>query len=71
MLDMRPDCEKCGADLPADAPDAETVVMRARANGVLVIAFGLRTVRAVTHMDVSDEQCAQAADVLASVAESA
>ncbi len=22
MLDMRPDCEKCGADLPADAPGA-------------------------------------------------
>lgn len=22
MLDMRPDCERCGADLPADAPDA-------------------------------------------------
>ena len=22
MLDMRPDCEKCGADLPAEAPGA-------------------------------------------------
>lgn len=22
MLDMRPDCELCGADLPADAPGA-------------------------------------------------
>lgn len=22
MLEMRPDCEKCGADLPADAPGA-------------------------------------------------
>lgn len=22
MLDMRPDCERCGADLPADAPGA-------------------------------------------------
>ena len=47
--------------LPAEAPDAETVVMRARAKGVLVIAFGPRTVRAVTHMDVSAEQCDQAA----------
>jgi hypothetical protein len=22
MLDMRPDCERCGVDLPADAPGA-------------------------------------------------
>ncbi|VXC56946.1 DUF1272 domain-containing protein [Sphingomonas sp. AX6] len=22
MLDMRPDCERCGTDLPADAPGA-------------------------------------------------
>ena len=22
MLDMRPDCERCGADLPAEAPGA-------------------------------------------------
>lgn len=22
MLEMRPDCERCGADLPADAPGA-------------------------------------------------
>ena len=57
--------------LPANAPDAETVVSRARAKGVLVIAFGPRTVRAVTHMDVSRAQCEQGAEVLASIAESA
>ena len=57
--------------LPAEAPDAETVVSRALAKGVLVIAFGPRTVRAVTHMDVSRAQCEQGAEVLASIAESA
>jgi threonine aldolase len=41
------------------------VVERARAEGVLVLAFGPRTVRAVTHLDVSGEDCARAAEVLA------
>lgn len=49
------------------APDAATVVARAKAAGVLVVAFGPRTVRAVTHLDVTGEQCARAADVLADV----
>lgn len=47
------------------APDADTVVTRARERGVLVIAFGPRTVRAVTHLDVSLEQCDRAAAALA------
>jgi threonine aldolase len=51
------------------APDAETLVARARDRGVLVIAFGPRTVRAVTHYDVSREQCEEAADILATMAE--
>jgi threonine aldolase len=55
--------------LPDDAPDAETLVLRARENGVLVIAFGARTVRAVTHMDVTRAQCEQGADILAAAAE--
>lgn len=50
--------------LASGAPDAPTVVARAKDAGVLVIAFGPRTVRAVTHLDVSREQCAVAADVL-------
>ena len=33
----------------------------ARAKGVLVFAFGPRTVRAVTHLDVTREQCVEAA----------
>ena len=47
------------------APDAATVVARAKERGVLVMAFAARTVRAVTHLDVSAEDCATAADVLA------
>ncbi|HEU4687944.1 MAG TPA: threonine aldolase family protein, partial [Vicinamibacterales bacterium] len=35
-----------------DAPDAPTIVARARERGVLVIAFGPRTIRLVTHLDV-------------------
>ncbi len=50
--------------LAPDAPDAGTVVARARHRGVLVVAFGPRTVRAVTHRDVSGPQCEQAARVL-------
>jgi len=48
-------------------PDAAAVVAGARAQGVLVVAFGRRTVRAVTHLDVTREQCEQAADVLLDV----
>jgi threonine aldolase len=49
------------------APDAPSVVAAARDAGVLVMAFGPRTVRAVTHLDVSREDCARAGEVLASV----
>jgi threonine aldolase len=50
--------------LSSDAPDAPTVVARARERGLLVFAFGPRTIRAVTHLDVSQEQCERAADLL-------
>jgi threonine aldolase len=51
------------------APDAATIVARAQEAGVLISAFGERTVRAVTHLDVSREQCRRAADLLAQVIE--
>ncbi|HEY4647419.1 MAG TPA: GntG family PLP-dependent aldolase [Steroidobacteraceae bacterium] len=54
--------------LAADAPDAPTVVSRAKERGVLIFAFGPRTIRAVTHLDVSREACERAADVLLEVA---
>jgi threonine aldolase len=51
------------------APDAASVVARARERGVLIFAFGPRTVRAVTHLDVTAAQCVRAADVLAAIIE--
>jgi threonine aldolase len=57
-------------DLAADAPDAPTVVSRARERGVLIFAFGPRTIRAVTHLDVSREACERAANVLLEAAAS-
>jgi threonine aldolase len=53
--------------LDASGPDAPTVVERARERGVLILAFGPRTIRAVTHLDVSSSACAQAADILLEV----
>jgi threonine aldolase len=51
------------------APDAETIVARAKEAGVLVSAFAARTIRAVTHLDVNRDQCRRAADLLAQVIE--
>ena len=50
--------------LAAGAPDAATLVAQARERGVLLNAFAARTVRAVTHMDVSGQQVERAAHVL-------
>jgi threonine aldolase len=50
--------------LKPGAPDAAAVIAAARAQGVLVVAFGSRTVRAVTHRDVTREQCERAASAL-------
>lgn len=51
-----------------DAPDAATVVARARERGVLLFAFGPRTLRAVTHLDVTREECDRAGAILAEIA---
>jgi threonine aldolase len=48
----------------AGAPFVEA----ARQRGVLVVAFGPRTVRAVTHLDVTRVQCERAGEILAEVA---
>jgi threonine aldolase len=50
-------------------PDAATIVARAQETGVMISAFGERTARAVTHLDVSRDQCRHAADLLAAVIE--
>jgi threonine aldolase len=55
--------------LRSGAVDAATLVQRARGRGVLLNAFDSRTVRAVTHLDVSTAAAAQAGElVLASLA---
>ncbi len=56
--------------LAEDAPDAATVVTGAGERGVLVFAFGPRTVRAVTHLDVDRDACLRAAEILVEVVES-
>ena len=56
-------------DLAPGAPDAPTLVAHAREQGVLIIAFGPRRVRAVTHLDVTRQECERAARVLARLAD--
>ena len=53
--------------IPTD--DAATLVATCRAEGVLVSAVGANVVRAVTHLDVSRDDAAQAAKVIARLAD--
>jgi threonine aldolase len=53
--------------LGGDAPDAATLVARARERGVLLNAFAPRLVRAVTHLDVDHAQVERAAGILQSL----
>jgi len=48
-------------------PDAATIAARAKEAGVLISALGPRTVRAVTHLDVSRQDCGRAADRIAAI----
>ena len=50
-------------------PDAAAFVERCRERGVLLNAFGPRVVRAVTHLDVTAEDCRAAAKVMRAVAD--
>ncbi len=52
------------AHLDANGPDAVAVVAAARERGVLIGAFGPRTIRAVTHLDVMPEECERAAHIV-------
>jgi threonine aldolase len=56
-------------ELAPEAPNAAAVVAGAKERGVLIFAFGPRTVRAVTHLDVTREQCVRAAEILAGIVE--
>ena len=51
------------------APDAAAIAARAKDAGVLLTVFGPRKLRAVTHLDVSREDCQRAAESLARVIE--
>jgi len=55
--------------LADNAADAPSVVARAKERGILIFAFGPRTIRAVTHLDVSCQQCERAADVILDIVE--
>jgi threonine aldolase len=50
-------------------PDAASFVERCRERGVLLNAFGPRTVRAVTHLDVGADEVRAAAEVMRAVAD--
>jgi threonine aldolase len=55
--------------LEDDLLDAATIVARAKEAGVLISALDARILRAVTHLDVTAEQCHLAADRLAAIIE--
>lgn len=57
--------------LAPDGPGADALVELGRERGVLGVAFGPRTVRLVTHFDVTSDECDQAADILASIVRAA
>jgi len=72
-------CSKVLIDLPTvqtniiifhlkeNSLDANHVVSKAGEKGVLMFALGPRTIRIVTHLDVSQAQCEEAAEILASI----
>jgi len=51
-------------DLTEDAPDAPTVIARARDRGLVIFAFGPRTLRVVTHLNLTREECRRGAEIL-------
>ena len=58
-------------EVTPEAPDAATIVARARERGVLIFAFGPRKIRVVTHLDVTREQCERGAEILAAIVDGA
>ncbi|HEX5321415.1 MAG TPA: GntG family PLP-dependent aldolase [Stellaceae bacterium] len=53
--------------LAAEMPDPAAIVAAAKAHDVLISALGPRTVRAVTHPDVSRDDCERAGEVLRTI----
>lgn len=54
-------------NLAESAPDADEIALRARKSGVLLSVFGRKKLRAVTHLNVSRNDCARAAETLVQV----
>jgi threonine aldolase len=54
-------------DTQAPAPEAPVVVARAKERGVLLYALSARTLRVVTHLDVSGDECRRAAQILVDI----
>src|SRR4051812_8838120 len=53
--------------LTAPDADAAAFVAETRRRGVLLVAFGARTIRAVTHLDVTRQDCGAAGAILATM----
>jgi len=64
---LPPDSNILMLDLVRDADTADAVIPRLAERGVLVVPFGPRRLRAVTHPDVSAADVDRAADVIAEV----
>ena len=68
---LAPETNIVMVDVPGEAAErpAERLAARAKEAGVLLSVFGPRRLRAVTHLDVSSDACARAADALVALAE--
>jgi threonine aldolase len=53
--------------LDSGTADGAAVAARAKERGVLLFPFGARTLRLVTHLDVTRAQCEEAAGILREV----
>ncbi len=67
---QRPETNIVMVDVPGDPRDrpAEALAARAKEAGVLLSVFGAARLRAVTHLDVTGDECARAGEALASLA---
>ena len=54
-------------NLAESAPDADEIALRARKSGVLLSVFGRKKLRAVTHLNVSRNDCSRAAETLVQI----
>jgi threonine aldolase len=54
-------------NLAESAPDADEIAQRARKSGVLLSVFGRKKLRAVTHLNVSRNDCVRAAEAMVRV----